>query len=131
MTKSELVCSVLNEMGYSPTVDDDGDVVFRYQMKLLYAMIGDEDETYLSLLLPQFYTIEEGEDTLVLATCNKLTRDIKQIKFYVDSSCESVSATCEFYYNDEESLRCSLKHSLDVLSVARTIFRKAKNELEE
>ncbi len=131
MKKSELVCSVLKEMGYNPTVDDDGDVMFRYQMKALYVMIGNEDETYLSLLLPQFYTIEEGEDTLVLATCNKLTRDIKLVKFYVDCNCESVSATCEFYYNDEESLRCSLEHSLDVLSVARTIFRKAKRELEE
>lgn len=131
MTKKEMVYTVLQGLGYHPSTDDDGDIVFRYQMKGLYVIMGKEEEQYLSIIFPQFYEIEEGEDRLVLATCNKLTRDAKMAKVYIDQTFKHVSSACEFYYTDEASLRQNIDQSLQILGLMRSAFRNAKTELSE
>ena len=53
MTKKELIMSTLEEkMGYCPEVDEDGDIRVAYQLKTIYVMTGDEDEQYVSVMLP-------------------------------------------------------------------------------
>ena len=128
MTKKELVVNVLEEMGFRPHEDEDGDVTFRYEMKSIYVMVGDESEPYLVLVMPQFYEIEGGEEHIALAVCNKMTRELKLVKVYVDQTFKNVSANCEFYYMDEDSLKSNMENSLKILGVVRTLFRKTRNE---
>jgi len=123
--------SVLEKMGYSPEVDNDGDIMFRYQMKAIYVMIGDEEEPYISLMLPQFHEFEEGQETLVLVTCNKMTRELKMAKVFIDQTFKNVSATCEFFYINEEALEQNLRHALQIIGVVRSVFRKDMAELSE
>ncbi|MBR4562851.1 MAG: hypothetical protein IKO26_00145 [Paludibacteraceae bacterium] len=122
MNKKELIQSVLTKMGYSPEVDNDGDIMFRYQMKTIYVMIGDDEEPFITLTYPQFYEIEEGEDDLVLAVCNKLTRSLKLLKVFIDQTYKNVSTTCDFYYINEESLEQNMEHALDIIGIVRTYF---------
>ena len=129
MTKQELIINTLEKMGYGPTVDDDGDVMFRYQMKYLYVMNTRNDEPFVTLLLPQFNEVEDGKELLVLGVCNKLTRDLKLAKVYIDRSFKNVSASCDFYYVNEEALEDNLKQSLQLLGSIRTVFRKELSEL--
>lgn len=129
MNKKELILQILEEMGYKPEVDNDGDIMLRFQMKSVFVLTGDEDEKYVSVMLPQFYEITDGEETLILATCNKMTRDLKIVKVYVDQTFKNVSATCEFFYSDDNSLKDNIDHSLEVLGVVRSIFKKNKVEL--
>ena len=131
MKKKETIISALEKIGCSPEVDDDGDIMFRYQMKTVYAMVGDEEEQYVSMMLPQFNEIEEGQDALVLAVCNKMTRELKIAKVYIDQTFKNVTATCEFYYANEESLEQNLRNSLQMLGVVRTVFRNNMADLAE
>lgn len=131
MEKKELVIRTLEKMGYKPDVDDDGDVVFRYQMKTICVLVGDEDEYYASVMLPHFYEIEEGEEMLVMAVCNKMTRDLKLVKVFIDLTLKNVCADCEFFFTNEEALEQNLEHSLKLLSVIRSVFKKNKAELSE
>lgn len=94
-------------------------------------MMGDNEEPYISMMLPQFHEIEEGKETLVLAVCNKMTRELKMAKVYIDQTFKSVTATCEFFYANEESLEQNLRNSLQMLGVVRTIFRNNVAELAE
>ena len=128
MTKKELIVKVLEEMGFKPHEDDDGDVVFRYQMKNIFAVVGDESEQYLVLIMPQFYEIEDGEEPVALATCNKITRELKLVKVYVDQTFKNVSANSEFYYTDEESMKNNIENSLRILGIVRTLYRSTRNE---
>ena len=82
-------------------------------------------------MLPQFYEIEEGQETVVLAVCNKMTRELKLAKVYIDQTFKSVSAACEFFYANEESLEQNIRHSLELLGVVRGIFRRDLDELSE
>jgi hypothetical protein len=131
MTKKELMMSVLERMGYPPKIDDDGDIMVCYQLKTIYVLTGDEEETYISMMLPQFYEIEEGKETVVLAVCNKMTRELKLAKVYVDQTFKNVTATCEFFYANEESLELNIRRSLELLGVVRGIFRRDLDELSE
>lgn len=118
-------------MGLKPHEDEDGDLAFRYQMKNIFAVLGDESEQYLVLIMPQFCEIEEGEEHIALASCNKMTRELKLIKVYVDQTFKNVSANCEFYYTDEESLKNNIENSLKILGIVRTLYRNTRTEITE
>jgi len=131
MKKKELILAILEKMGYSPEVDNDGDIRLLYQMKTIYVMTGDEEDPYISMMLPQFHEIEDGQETMVLAVCNKLTRELKLAKVYVDQTFKNVTATCEFFYANNEALEQNLRNSLQMLGVVRTVFRKDLAELSD
>ena len=131
MTKKEMIMSTIEKMGYLPEVDNDGDIEFIYQMKTLYVMTGRDDEQYVSVLFPHFYEIEEEEETTALVTCNKVTRELKVVKVYVEPTFHSVSAACEFYYINEEALEQNLEHSLKLLGMIHTVFRNYMDDMSE
>ena len=131
MNKKELILKTLEKMGYSPELDGDDDIMLHYQMKAIYVLTGEEDEPYISMMLPQFHEIDEGKETLVLAVCNKMTRELKLVKVYIDQTFKNVTATCEFFYANEKSLEQNLRNSLQMLGVVRTVFRNDMAELSE
>ena len=131
MTKYEMVVSVLQSLGVKPQIDDDGDIFVRYQMKTFYVLgANSDDEDYLVVVFPQMYEVNEGEETKVLAVCNKITREIKLTKVYIDQTLKNGSASCEFYYNGEESLKTSLDKSLDILGMVRSTFIKTMRSFD-
>ncbi len=131
MSKRDLIAGVLESMGYNPQIDGDGDLMFRKEMKAMYVLVGDEDDPYVTILLPQFADVEENDIALTLTACNKLTREIKLAKLYLDRSMKTVSAKCEFYYSDEEALKLNLSHAISILAVVRSFFRDTEAELKE
>ena len=124
MTRQEMVVSALQMLGYKPQIDKDGDILIRYEMKSFFVLGTRTEEDFVSVIFPQFYELEEGEETKALAACNKLTRDLKLAKVYIDQTFKNVSASCEFYYNDEDSLKMGLEKSLEILGLIRSGFVK-------
>lgn len=131
MTKRDMIMNAVESLGYKPQTDEDGDVFIRYQMKTICIIVGPEDEAYVMVLLPQFAEIDEGETTLALAICNKMTRDIKLAKVYIDQTLKNVSANCGFFYTDEECLKNNLGHVLKILGMIRSAYYNTKAELSE
>lgn len=130
MTKKDMIVEAIESLGYKPNVDEDGDICLRYQLKNIYFIVGEEEDRYISVILPRFSEIDEGEETLVLATCNKVSRDMKIAKIYVERDLKTVSASYEFYYTDMESLKDNVEHSLNILSVVRSSYFSARTELQ-
>lgn len=122
---------VLKDMGYEPELDSDQDIRLCMEMKELYFFMPDEEEEcYVNIVLPQFTGIKEGKEILALATCNIMTRDMKLLKVYVEKNHESVSASCEFIYTDEDSLKQNIVCSMEVMSIVKTLYRRKCAELE-
>lgn len=131
MTKKEMIITAIESLGYKPNVDDDGDICVRYQMKSIYFMTGQDEEQYVSAILPQFSEVSEGEETLTLAICNKMSREVKLAKVYIDQTLKSVSASCEFFYTDKDSLKINVEHSLSILGMVRSTYLKARSEFND
>lgn len=121
----------IESLGYKPGIDDDGDVYVRYQMKTIYFIVGKEDNQFVSAVYPQFMDIEEGEDTLTLATCNKMSREMRFVKVFIGYDLKSVSAVCDFFYTDMECMKINVEHSLNVLGIIRSTYNRTKAELTE
>lgn len=122
---------VLKDMGYEPELDSDQDIRLCMEMKELYFFMPDEEEErYVNIVLPQLTGIKEGKEILALATCNIMTRDMKLLKVYVEKNHESVSASCEFIYTDEDSLKQNIVSSIEVMSIVKTLYRRKYAELE-
>ena len=131
MTKREQIMELVEKMGFVPELDEAGDVKFNYQMKAIYVLVGNEEEPYICMLLPQFREIEEDEDLPFMVVCNKMTRNLKVVKVFVDYTFKHVTATYEFYYKDEEALETGMRNALEVLGVVRTLFRKELENLSD
>ena len=130
MTTKEIITKVVEKMGYRPEVDDDGDIYFWYQMKAIYVLTNGDDN-FISIMHPQFYEIEEGQEALVLTVCNKMTRELKTVKVFLDKTFTSVSGTCELYFTDEDMLEKTLERALEVFGVLRTLFRLKMKEMKK
>lgn len=132
MNKKETIMAVLEKMGLQPELDEDNDIMIQFQMKTIYVMVDEKSEDpYVFVMLPQFHDVEEGAETIELAVCNKMTREYKLMKVFIDQTFQSVTATCEFYYANKKSLELSLRKSLHMLGIARSAFRKEKADLLE
>lgn len=126
-----MILEAVGSLGYKPTVDDDGDICVRYQMKNIFFMTGLEEEQYVTAILPQFQEVNEGEEALALAVCNKVNRDTKLAKVYIDQTFKSVSASCEFFYTDMESLKNNVEYTLVILGMVRSAYYNAREEFVE
>lgn len=131
MTRQEMIIEILNDLGYKPTIDQDGDICLAYQMKNFYFITGKEEEQYIMVVYPQFSEVQEGEETLTLAVCNRLTRDVRLAKVYIDNTLKHVSASCGFFYTDTQSLKHSIENTLNILGRIHSLYRDTKEELEK
>ncbi len=129
MTQKEMIVAAIEELGYKSNVDDDGVICVRYQMKNIYFVTGRDEERYISAILPQFSEVNEGEETLTLAVCSKMSREIRVAKVYIDQTLKNVTASYEFFYTDMESLKNNVEHVLNILGMVRSAYNKSKAEL--
>ena len=127
-----MIKSALESLGYKPQVDSDGDMYLRYQMKAFY--FTEEDTEYgkfVTVILPQLYEFDDSVAIKILAACNKLNRDLRLAKLFVNQTFDGVSVTCEFFYEDECALKQNLCRSIAALGMIRTAFLKVLGELSD
>lgn len=126
-----MIKAAIEANGYSPQVDDEGDVFVRYQMKRIYFMTSQDEDQYVAAILPQFAEVNEGQETITLAVCNKMTREFKLAKVYIDQTLKSVTASCEFFYADMDSINNCVGHAMKILGVVRSTYLKIISEINE
>lgn len=81
MKTTEKVLEFLKQQGFCPEVDsDDGNILFKYQMKNFLFINNDEDELFFQLILPGIFNITEENRELVLDAINKVNVSVKVIK---------------------------------------------------
>lgn len=132
MTNKEQIFNVLERLGYKPQYDDDGDILMRYQLKLLLFLTQDDDEEhFVNVTLPQFSSVPDGQELLYLAACNKLSHDTKMAKVFIDHTFKNVTATCEFFFDDEKTLEKNIIRALRILSIMRTAYNDCIKEMSE
>lgn len=131
MTKKEMIIAAIEANGYKPQVDEDGDIMVYYQMKRFYFIVGQDDEQYISVVYPQFAEVDEGEDMLALVVCNKVSREAKLAKVYIDQTLKNVTASCEFFYTDFECLKVCVEYAMNILGMVRMTYFRIKEEIAQ
>lgn len=134
MTKAELAETyrgILFEEGYSPRIDDDGDVVFKFEGRTHFIIINPDDPMFFNLVLPNFWPIESGEERMrVIQAAAEATSEMKVAKVYPRK--ENTWAGVEMFCSPPESVQPVLRRALEALrSTVDYFVRVMEAETEE
>jgi len=81
MKTSEKVLEFLRQQGFCPEVDsDNGNIIFKYQMRTFLYINNDEDEDFFQLAMPAVYDVTEDNREMVLEAINKTNFEVKVAK---------------------------------------------------
>lgn len=81
MKTTEMVINFLRQQGFCPEVDEDnGNILFKYQMANFIFINNDEDEEFFQLLMPGIYDVTDDNRDMVLEAANKVNQSIKVVK---------------------------------------------------
>jgi hypothetical protein len=115
--------------GYRPQMDEDGDVIFKSEGLTFVIITEEEDEEYVSLVLPNFWSIESEEELArALKAANEVNRSIKAAKIFVRKDGKNTWAAVEMFVKSPESFNLVFERSLRALKSAVARFAELMRE---
>lgn len=129
MSKAEMFLEHLRQEGFVPRLDDDNDIVFKYEGKTFLLNCDDEDKPFFRLILPAFWEIESAEEECqVMKAMNRVNMRMKVMKVFAVH--QNVWASVELFLDPFDSYKRVLDRCLDLLVSGMHEFCKAMNEQE-
>ena len=112
---------LLKEGGYAPQRDDDDDIIVRVQGLAFLVLIA-EDTNFIRVWLPQVWALDdEQEFAKAHFIANKLNKEYKVGKIYIDDNDTHCSA--EFFIDPNDAqLKSILMRMFDILLSMRMEF---------
>ena len=115
--------SFLEQEGYHPTIDSDGDVLFKSEGKSYIIDIDEKDATYFRVWYPNFWSIEDtAELTRALLAANHATMLTKVAKVYVRSDGKNVNASLELFVERPEQFKPLFNRAMSALRASVSNF---------
>ncbi len=125
--RAEMFRQYLAEEGYSPKIDDDGDVYFKYEGGGYFIIVSEKDEEFFNLLYPNFWSIEsEAERAKVNEAALHATAKTKVAKILPRTS--NTWAVVEMFCCPPEAFKSVFRRSLSALRAAVENFRTKMHE---
>lgn len=115
MANLDDIISYLQGEGLMPSKDEDGDIVFKYQMNNYIIFDTSDDEPYLQIAMPHIYDVTDDNLVEVLAACNNINRTMKVAKTIITGDCRSVWAVYEKILDSNPVYDDFLPRALNIL----------------
>lgn len=113
---------ILADEGFRPSIDEDGDVEFRYEGGFYGILIDPRDEAYVRVVFPNFWPIESRDESeRVTRACVYATGKTKVAKVYTVR--ENVWAAIEIFCPDVEAFRAVFPRCMGALRASVHNFR--------
>lgn len=126
MDKTQVFLEYLAEEGFRATLDEDGDIRFKFEGSSYYLIVSETDEMYFQIFRNGFWRIESAEEfQRALLHANDITRDTKVAKIYINSEQTYVNGSVELFYSDIEEFKPCFMRALNVLQMAVSSFCSA------
>lgn len=109
----------LAEEGFRPCLDENGDVVFKFEGYVYLVECHEDDPAYVRVVLPAIYRIGEGEDERVRDIANAVANTIKAVKPIVGAQ---VSFVIEGFYSAPQHVCDVLVRCCSALKAAMAEF---------
>ncbi|MDR1931006.1 MAG: hypothetical protein LBQ44_10320 [Treponema sp.] len=120
----------LRAEGYSPEIDKDGDVSFKFEGKYYYIEIYEDDLEFFRVVFPNFWEIESGEERAQVAqAASWANRRTKAAKVYMTD--KNTTIAVELFIPKPEDFTAVFSRSLQVISTALGHFRDGMAEQKQ
>ena len=117
-------CSSLEDQGYRPELDSDGDVTFLHEGRRFVRIFRGCDELYFHLVMPFIWLLDDEEEhARALVAANRATTDVKVAKVVVVR--DSVWVMVETFAEEIDPASRVFQHCLRSMQVAAAAFREA------
>lgn len=117
----------LTEEGYKPSIDEDGDVVFKREGRSYFISVSEQDPEYFRVVLPNFWSIEnEEERAKVLAAASWSNYRSKVSKVYTVK--DNTWASVELFVKDPKDFKKVFARSMSALTNGAETFTKQMRE---
>ena len=114
---------LLKEEGYLPRIDEDGDLVFKSEGKTLFIPADSNDEEFIRISLPNFWSIDSDEEREAVAmACCKVNKSVKVAKVIIVG--DTVWASVEMFASPIQSIHDVFLRCITVLNLAVAEFRR-------
>lgn len=120
-----LVKEIIQSWRYKVVEDDGEHIIIRYQMNVIHICPNEEDETFVSILLPNFDDVTDENYSEIVMRCHRLNEKLKQVKFYTIN--DVIIAASEFFYMEKEDLAFQMRLALNNLIAAKVSYRSLDN----
>ena len=120
MKTTEMVLNFLKEQGFCPQVDENGSIIFKYQMSTFIFLNNDEDEEFFQLAFPYISDVTEENRELVLEAANKVNSKIKVAKVIIPG--DDVWVLFEVILDQSPEVGSIIQRGLGILMGARRAF---------
>jgi hypothetical protein len=125
--RAEMYREYLTEEGYAPKIDDDGDVVFKFEGRGYFLAVDEEDEAFFRLVFPNFWSIESDyEREKVASAALRATAMTKVAKVFPVR--DDTWASIEMFCSPPEVFKTVFRRSLTALQAGVENFREAMQE---
>ena len=115
-----MVLNFLKEQGFCPQVDENGSIIFKYQMSTFIFLNNDEDEEFFQLAFPYISDVTEENRELVLEAANKVNSKIKVAKVIIPG--DDVWVLFEVILDQSPEVGSIIQRGLGILMGARRAF---------
>ena len=121
--RAEMYRSYLAGEGYSPEIDDDGDILFKYEGHSFFIEVAEKDEEYFRVVFPNFWSIEsEAERQKVSQASLHATHVTKVAKVFPVQ--DNTWAAIEMFCSPPEVFKASFRRCLIALQVSTKNFKE-------
>ncbi|MEJ5223558.1 MAG: hypothetical protein WHV44_03810 [Anaerolineales bacterium] len=109
--------------GYRPTIDSDGDVVFKHEGRTYYIEIDTNDEQFFRIVFPNFWSVESEEELArVILAANYATMKTKVAKVYLRSDSKDTVASVEMFFGRPEHFKEGFRRAMSALQAGVNNF---------
>jgi hypothetical protein len=123
--------SLLENEGFRPEVDAEGDIHFKYEGGHYY-ITSNCDDTYFHMLYPGFWSIDGRNELLAaLLAANSINKTYKAAKVLINKDGDKVSATLEAFIAQPSDARIFLRRALRCVQGAVDDFGKEMRGMRE
>ncbi|MEO0086301.1 MAG: hypothetical protein ABIK37_06700 [candidate division WOR-3 bacterium] len=119
--RQRLYKTYLEEQGYKPEIDKDGDVMFRREGRVYFIFVSEKDDEYFQLVFPNFWKIEsEEERRRVEQAAIAATAGTKVAKVYPVR--DNVWATIEMFCKPPDTFKPVFERAMSALNAGVATF---------
>ena len=125
--RAEMYRSFLAEEGYSPRIDEDGDIIFKYEGGGYFIIVSEQDEEFFQLVYPNFWSIDsEAEREKVAKAALQATAKTKVVKVYPVG--DNTLASIEMFCCPPDAFKAVFQRSLSAIRSSLANFKEAMSE---
>ncbi|HQV23216.1 MAG TPA: hypothetical protein PLJ88_09035 [Agitococcus sp.] len=129
--KLHAIKEFLCEEGFRAQLDDDNDVIFKYEGKTLFIESDDNDNIFIRIVLPNVWSIgSEAERQRAYVCASNINYEYKVVKVVLTAH-DNINLSLELFLPDEHAFIAVFERSLSALNSAHRAFAEAMSSYSE